>query len=292
MKYTIYEFNQAKAIEFELDITDLLILNYIRNFYPRMLKKQIEDKNGCLHEYVWFNYGSFIEEYPILKIEKNNTISKRLWNMAKNGLILKYCERNKKGSFSYVSLTDKFFELISDSNITISPENQDQFSKNTGGIDFDKNHHLDFNQEQNNPVTKYNPTTTPLNTSKNMSDKNLEFLKYSERLKKYVEERKRKSINKKTLDNWNNTFRLLAKDLSAFRNKDEIEQSIDKVFNYLENENDSQGQYKFVVESADSFREKFTKIEDKIMKKETYKPNDSYNKNNKINYAEMEKYIL
>ena len=144
MKYSIYDFNQQKCIENDLDITDILILSYVKNFYPKM-NKIVEDNK----EYVWFNYSSFIKEYPILKIEKTITISTRLLKLQKKGIITKKCIRNETGTFSYVSLTEKYFELLT--NTTYS-ENKTPFDENKRG-GFYKN------KRQKDPLTISNPLT-------------------------------------------------------------------------------------------------------------------------------------
>ena len=151
MKYSIYDFNQQKCIDNDLDITDILILSYVKNFYPKM-NKIVEDNK----EYVWFNYSSFIKEYPILKIEKTITISTRLLKLQKKGIITKKCIRNETGTFSYVSLTEKYFELLT--NTTYS-ENKTPFDENKTPFDENKRGGFYKNKRQKDPLTISNPLT-------------------------------------------------------------------------------------------------------------------------------------
>ena len=120
-------------------------------------------------------------------------------------------------------------------------------------------------------------------------EKNKEYYPLANKLKEYIEHVSRRKISDKTVDSYADTIRLLVKDLEV---REDPKSDIEKVIEYLYTENQNNGIYAFVVESAVSLRQKFAKIEDKIKKKEIYKQNNSYNKNNRMNYAEMEKYIL
>lgn len=111
LEYENFKIDQKIAASFGLDIVDIMILAYIMNL-PNTYEKSKKDENNKTQKYIRFNYKDFIEEYPILKIGKSNTISKRLWNMSKNGLILKHCERNGNGSTVYIGFTQKILKIF------------------------------------------------------------------------------------------------------------------------------------------------------------------------------------
>ena len=253
MKYSIYDFNQQKCVENDLDMTDILILSYIKNFYPRM-NKMIEDDK----EYVWFNYGSFINEYPILKIKKTITISTRLLKLQEKGIILKKCVRNEKGTFSYVSLTEKYFELLTD---TIENENKNQFDENITPFDENKMGGFYENKRQKDPVTIINQSNISkkenikekenINNIKNEDFKNLleEWLEYKKEIKNSYKSSKSIKVFYNTLLKYSNNDIEKAREIINF--------SI------------ANG-YKGIFEPKQN--------------KKSY--------NNKPNYAELEKYVL
>lgn len=271
----IYTFDTTLAKKYGLEEAIM-----IQNFQYWIIKNKVNNKNFYDNHYWTYNSKNALQQ--LFSFWTYAQVKRILQSLINQGVLIKgnYNKSPYDKTLWYAFNDEEYFLKLdgvqpctdSTEEDSIEPSNKNEITVDT---------------KQNN-VSEEQKNKSCYNTY----EKNLKFLKYSERLQKYVESRKKKSINKKTIDNWNNTFRLLAKDLSAFRNEEEIEQSINKVFDYLENENDSQGQYKFVVESADSFREKFTKIEDKITRKETYRQEYTPCLKNKINYAEMEKHIL
>ena len=79
MKYTIYGFSQKEALNFrktvvdkngsekeiKVDCIDLLILRWFVDFYPKMIKIEIEGE-----QYAWVKYQSILEDLPLLDIKK------------------------------------------------------------------------------------------------------------------------------------------------------------------------------------------------------------------------------
>lgn len=148
MKYTIHGFSQKKAIEYELDYIDLLILRYFVDFKDtgKMSIKIENDK-----PFYWFKYDGFINEYPILKIKKD-TVYRRMKQLVKGGF-LKHITVKKNGTYSYFSVTEKILILLSDENKSINTDLNPTGYGNTsvGGTD--------LNPEQNNQSTKINQST-------------------------------------------------------------------------------------------------------------------------------------
>lgn len=119
MKYTIEGFSQEAALSMratitenghtktiKLDITDLTILRWIVDFYPRM-KKTIIDGD----EYVWFDYAAFIEDMPLLGLSKQS-LYKRCIKMGQLG-ILKHKTIRSNGTYSYYGFGPEYSRLIS-----------------------------------------------------------------------------------------------------------------------------------------------------------------------------------
>lgn len=118
MKYTLEGFSQEAALStqatitenghtktIKLDHTDLIILRWIVDFYPNMKKTIIEGA-----EYAWLDYGSFIEDMPILGLSKQS-LYKRCMKMVQLG-VLKHKTIRSGGTFSYYGFGPEYSRLI------------------------------------------------------------------------------------------------------------------------------------------------------------------------------------
>lgn len=126
MKYTIFGFNQKKAVELGLDTNDLLIIRWFVDFYSsqKMVKINMGDKT-----FAWVSYSKIIEDIPILNMKKD-MVYKRLKKICDTG-IMEHETMKKGGTFSLYRLTDKYDELICYEEH--SEKNQDSTEKNSEG---------------------------------------------------------------------------------------------------------------------------------------------------------------
>lgn len=105
MKYTIHGFSQEIALGFrkeietngkktiiKLDCTDLLLLRWFVDFYPRMSKLYIDNQ-----EYAWVNYATISKDLPLLEIDKV-AIYRRFKKMSEFG-ILEHKHVKEEGSY-------------------------------------------------------------------------------------------------------------------------------------------------------------------------------------------------
>ncbi|KZL93998.1 conserved phage C-terminal domain-containing protein [Clostridium magnum] len=116
MKFTILGYNQAKLMEFGLDVIDAVLLRYFVDFKDSgtMVKETIE---GDL--YYWLKYEGIMKELPMLNLKKDS-IYRRFKNMAEVE-ILKHRTIKSKGVYSYYNIGSKYLSLLSDS-IPIGPD--------------------------------------------------------------------------------------------------------------------------------------------------------------------------
>ena len=147
MKYTVEGFNQEKAIEYGLDLTDLLILRWIVDFFPKMSKKNIEGK-----EFAWIDYKTILEDMPILGFTSKDRLYRKLKEMAKKGILIHKGIKNKEGSFSYYGFGEKYQELVGKDN---EPRMLNVDKQRTLTSKTTKPHTLKTT-EQNNSSTKIN----------------------------------------------------------------------------------------------------------------------------------------
>lgn len=119
MRYSILNFNQSKAVENNLKVDDLLLLQYIMqaNAEPCML--HILDENETC--YVWLNHAKIQEDLPILSITES-TLRNKLSKLKIAGFINSKSVANKsaRGTRTYYGITEKTMSLLNDMEMTSS----------------------------------------------------------------------------------------------------------------------------------------------------------------------------
>lgn len=164
MKYAIHGFSQAFAItlkqtvtengkskQIKIDCTDLLILRWFVDFFPRMKKMYIDGE-----QYAFVTHGMIIKDLPLLDITKRACIE-RMQKLVKFD-ILKYHLLKQGGTYSLYAFGNNYENLII--NKTQELESGDVRSTDIGAYV--------------QPTNKYSSTNTSTNTSinyNNMSDK-------------------------------------------------------------------------------------------------------------------------
>ena len=104
-KIEIKKGNKVKLVEIKIDCTDLVILRWIVDFYPSMIKLNFDNK-----EYVWINYNTLLKEMPLLDIKKQ-ALADRLQKLC-HFKILERKTIKQGGTFSYYSFGENYDKLI------------------------------------------------------------------------------------------------------------------------------------------------------------------------------------
>jgi hypothetical protein len=127
VKYTINGFSQQEALKFKknvldkngkekeikIDSTDLLILRWFVDFYPKMMKVEIE---GI--QYAWVQYQKILQDLPLLDIKKQ-ALFDRFKKMCEFE-ILTHKTVKVNGTFSYYGFGCAYGSLIDTENSQIS----------------------------------------------------------------------------------------------------------------------------------------------------------------------------
>ena len=117
MKFNICGFDQSVLVELneqhkeigqQLDCTDLIILQWIADFFSRnSVKKVFIDGNL----YAWVVYNNIVEDLPFISVNKR-TFADRLDKLKAFGLIEKRVEKQKGyGTYLYIRMTSSYEEL-------------------------------------------------------------------------------------------------------------------------------------------------------------------------------------
>lgn len=121
MRYSVLGFNQEKVMQTNLDLTDLVILQYIEQACgsPRM-KHILTDEEQTL---VWINHAKFHEDLPILDMSES-TLKNRLSKLKKDGFIQSQTITNPniKGTCTYYGITELTVNLLYSSDDVIENE--------------------------------------------------------------------------------------------------------------------------------------------------------------------------
>lgn len=118
MKYTIEGFSQEyaiklkkhiekrnKIVEIKIDCTDLVILRWFVDFYPKMKKYIIDNK-----EYAWLTHNKLLEDLPLIDISRGAFIE-RMQKLVEFG-ILEYRFVKKGGTYSLYAFGQNYNNLI------------------------------------------------------------------------------------------------------------------------------------------------------------------------------------
>lgn len=118
MKYTIEGFSQEYALTLQkeveqdgkikmirVDCTDLLILRWYVDFYPRMMKTEIDGV-----QYAWVNYKELLNDMPILNMGRHS-LAARLQKLVEFE-VLKHITVKTNGTFSYYGFGKNYTKLL------------------------------------------------------------------------------------------------------------------------------------------------------------------------------------
>ena len=105
MKYTICGVSQEMAISLDLDVNDILILNWLHDFFTVSKKKNIDG-----HIFGWIKYEYLCDEMPLLKIAKKR-LGVRLKKLAEKGLIACDCQKKSNGTYVYYRMLEGYHNL-------------------------------------------------------------------------------------------------------------------------------------------------------------------------------------
>jgi hypothetical protein len=107
MKYNIH-INQRAAIEneFDIDIIDLAIFDFIKDFGGSNNCTKIQTDDGI---YFWIAHKEIIRQLPLINIKSSQGIIKRIENLIKCKLLEKHqnCERYSKSLYRFGQNYDK-----------------------------------------------------------------------------------------------------------------------------------------------------------------------------------------
>lgn len=166
MRNSIFGFNQEKAVEYNLTIKDLLLLDYIINAVasPSMEHELDDNKNT----YVWLKHSKVLEDLPLLDV-KEDMLKKMLKKLSDLELIQSVQKRIKglRGTKSFYGITQKCEELKN------TPSVIDYTSKSVSSvIDYTSDNKLNSNIDNTNNIN----IISRKSTKKNLYEKCIDLI--------------------------------------------------------------------------------------------------------------------
>ena len=186
MRYSILGFNQqlltkikghktikkknkeTEEIKLQLDLTDILIMDYINSAIGSPKMKRIEENDLC---YVWLKHSKIIEDLPILRI-KENMLAKRLGKLVTLNILAVKTINNSdgRGSKSYYAKTELFESLLnsnSESDVIDYKQKQEP-----DVIDYKQKQEPDVIDYKSNKQLNYNTNTIIISNNKLLDNNN------------------------------------------------------------------------------------------------------------------------
>lgn len=158
MKYTIEGFSQEYACSLKkeaeekgkpkiikIDCTDLVILRWFVDFYPKMMKVEVDGV-----QYAWVSYSDLLRDMPLLDMQKR-MLASRLQKLA-DFKILKHKTVKSNGTFSYYGFGENYTKLVD--GTVVCQKNDEGSQKNDEGVVNKMTTGSQKNDEQINPSTK------------------------------------------------------------------------------------------------------------------------------------------
>lgn len=146
MRQSILGFNQSRAVELGLTVSDLLLLQYIMYANGEPTMKHIVENEVA---YVWLQHQKVMEDLPILNISEG-TLRNKLTQFRNAGLIQSRTIANcgGRGSRTYYTVTELTMSLINDMVKTTSQNNdtvtEPCHAEMTSNIELDTNKKLEY----------------------------------------------------------------------------------------------------------------------------------------------------
>ncbi len=126
LKKEIKHRNSTKTIK--IDCTDLVILRWFVDFYPRMKKVEIDGQ-----EYAWLTHSKVLADLPLLDINQRSIIERMQKLVEFNILTYKFVNNN--GGHSYYGFGENYINLINtNENSTVCSNDGCTVCSNAGGV--------------------------------------------------------------------------------------------------------------------------------------------------------------
>ena len=122
MRFSVFAYSQEKLLEYGLDVTDALILDWFANFFIGKMEKRIfKDSSDNAKIFGWVKISKIMEDLPVIGITSEKGIRRRFDAFVEKGLMQRETVITQGGKRSYYRTTEAYDTLL----ITKAAEKQE-----------------------------------------------------------------------------------------------------------------------------------------------------------------------
>lgn len=113
MRFSVFAYSQEKLLEYGLDVTDALILDWFANFFIGKMEKRIfKDSSDNAKIFGWVKISKIMEDLPVIGITSEKGIRRRFDAFVEKGLMQRETVITQGGKRSYYRTTEAYDTLL------------------------------------------------------------------------------------------------------------------------------------------------------------------------------------
>lgn len=168
MRFSVFAYSQEKLLEYGLDVTDALILDWFANFFIGKMEKRIfKDSSDNSRIFGWVKISKIMEDLPVIGITSEKGIRRRFDAFVEKGLMQRETVITQGGKRSYYRTTELYDTLL---NTKASEKTESKKEENSCSGKIPQRNSTTFARKENPQGTKTThaePEKTPESPHRN-----------------------------------------------------------------------------------------------------------------------------
>lgn len=152
MRFSVFAYSQEKLLEYGLDVTDALILDWFANFFIGKMEKRIfKDSSDNPKIFGWVKISKIMEDLPVIGITSEKGIRRRFDAFVEKGLMQRETVITQGGKRSYYRTTELYDTLL---NTKASEKTESKKEENSCSGKIPQRNSTTFARKENPQGTK------------------------------------------------------------------------------------------------------------------------------------------
>lgn len=152
MRFSVFAYSQEKLLEYGLDVTDALILDWFANFFIGKMEKRIfKDSSDSSRIFGWVKISKIMEDLPVIGITSEKGIRRRFDAFVEKGLMQRETVITQGGKRSYYRTTELYDTLL---NTKVSEKTESKKEENSCSGKIPQRNSTTFARKENPQGTK------------------------------------------------------------------------------------------------------------------------------------------
>lgn len=176
MRFSVFAYSQEKLLEYGLDVTDALILDWFANFFIGKMEKRIfKDSSDSSRIFGWVKISKIMEDLPVIGITSEKGIRRRFDAFVEKGLMQRETVITQGGKRSYYRTTEAYDTLL---NTKASEKTESKKEENSCSGKIPQRNSSTFARKENPQGTKMTyaesekPSGSPHRNSATFAERN------------------------------------------------------------------------------------------------------------------------